>query len=89
MGIVRVVLMLIPDNTRAFLQERQRARAAPVVGRLAWAAFARWAVLGSSPFLFLSELVRCFSILVLSHICINNIKSHKCPKFMKLILLGF
>ena len=51
-GIVRIVLTLMPGNARAFLQECKRMRAASVMGQLAWAASARWAALGSSPFLF-------------------------------------
>jgi hypothetical protein len=54
-----------------------------------WAAFARglWAAWLNPFFLFL-EISNSFPILFLSQICIINIKSCRCPKIVKLILLG-
>ena len=54
--IVRVVFALLSDNARAFLQECQRARELPAVGRLR-----AWTALGRNRFIFFVENRNSFS----------------------------
>ena len=54
--IVRLVLVLLSDNARAFLQECQRGRGLPTAGRLRV-----WVALGRNRFTFFVENRNSFS----------------------------